>query len=91
MQVYILLGVPPAEELDFLTKLGDVLGKSLHRGHFEGESLEGAAGDLLESWRASGTVRTAFGVSERARLFDRVVSATSQQGLRDSAFADATV
>ena len=36
MQVYILLGVPPAEELDFLTKLRDVLGKSLNRGHFEG-------------------------------------------------------
>lgn len=31
-----LLGVPLSEKLDFLTQLGDVLGESLNRGHFEG-------------------------------------------------------
>ena len=31
---YALLGVPLAEELDLLAKLGDVLGESLNRGHF---------------------------------------------------------
>ena len=33
---YALLGVPLAEELDLLAELGDVLGESLNRGHFEG-------------------------------------------------------
>ena len=41
MQVYILLGVPPAEELDFLTKLGDILREGLDRGHFDESGLRG--------------------------------------------------
>lgn len=45
-----LLGVPLAEKLDFLTKLGNVLGESLNRGHFGGlEDLMDAAGSLLQS------------------------------------------
>lgn len=39
MQDNALLSIPLAEELDFLTKLGEVLGKGLDSGHFD-ETLE---------------------------------------------------
>ena len=33
---HALLGVPLAEKLNLLSELGDLLGKSLNGGHFEG-------------------------------------------------------
>lgn len=79
-QGYILLGVPPAEKLDFLAELGDVLGKRLNRSHFEGLGVLGSREGPFGELESVGDDGVGSGGARTGHLFDLVVPAMGKQG-----------